>query len=90
MVGDLESAVQAWRDALTILDELSLPEAAGLRAKLSNLASVTGDAAEDDRTRIAIRHLTNVRRQAKFEVIVLTEHFHDDATGSRASPDRSS
>jgi predicted negative regulator of RcsB-dependent stress response len=52
-VGDLESAVRAWRDAMAILDELSLPETAELRAKLSNLAKMTDDATKDDRTRIA-------------------------------------
>jgi tetratricopeptide (TPR) repeat protein len=52
-VGDLESAARAWQDAAAILDELSLPEAAELRAKLSNLASMTGDTTEGDRARIA-------------------------------------
>ena len=50
---DPESAAMVWQDAVTILDELGLPEAAELRAKLSNLASVTGDATENDRTWMA-------------------------------------
>jgi tetratricopeptide (TPR) repeat protein len=40
--GDPESAVTAWRDALAIFDDLRLPEAVGMRAKLSNLASMRG------------------------------------------------
>jgi DNA-binding SARP family transcriptional activator len=51
--GDPISAARAWRDAVVILDELGLPEAAELRAKLSNLGSMTGGATEDDRTRLA-------------------------------------
>ncbi len=50
---DPESAAKVWRDAVAILDELSLPEAAEVRAKLSNLASMTGGATEDDRTPMA-------------------------------------
>jgi DNA-binding SARP family transcriptional activator/tetratricopeptide (TPR) repeat protein len=49
---DLESAAKAWRDAVAILDELDLPEAAELRTKLSNVASMTGGATENDRTRM--------------------------------------
>jgi tetratricopeptide (TPR) repeat protein len=37
--GDPKSAVAAWQDALAISDDLDLPEAAGLRAKLSNLTA---------------------------------------------------
>ena len=51
--GDRESAVTAWQDAVSIFDDLGLPEAAGLRAKLTNLTSTTGDATEDDDTRMA-------------------------------------
>ena len=51
--GDPESAGTAWRDAVAILDDLRLPEAVGMRARLSNLASMTGDATEDDGTRMA-------------------------------------
>ncbi len=50
---DPESAAKAWRDGVAILDELGLPEAAGLRAKLSNLASMTGGATENARTQVA-------------------------------------
>jgi DNA-binding SARP family transcriptional activator/tetratricopeptide (TPR) repeat protein len=47
--GDPESAVAAWQDALTISDDLDLPEAASLRAKLSKLTAVPGDVVTDDR-----------------------------------------
>jgi DNA-binding SARP family transcriptional activator/tetratricopeptide (TPR) repeat protein len=50
---DPGSAASAWQNALTILDELGLPEAGGLRAKLGKLARLTGDAIEHDRTRVA-------------------------------------
>jgi DNA-binding SARP family transcriptional activator/Tfp pilus assembly protein PilF len=51
--GDPESAVTAWRDAVAIFDDLRLPEAVGMRARLSNLASMTGDATKDDGTQMA-------------------------------------
>jgi len=50
---DPESAVAAWQDAVTIFDDLDLPEAANLRAKLSNLTAVTGNAVADDRNQVA-------------------------------------
>ncbi len=50
---DLDSAVAAWRDAVTIFDDLDLPEAANLRAKLSNLAAQPSGAIADDRNQIA-------------------------------------
>ena len=50
---DPESAVAAWQDAVAIFDDLDLPEAANLRAKLSNLTAVTGDAVADDRNQVA-------------------------------------
>jgi DNA-binding SARP family transcriptional activator len=51
--GDPASAMGAWHDALTILDELGLPEAAKLRAKLSDLVSMTGGAAGEKYARVA-------------------------------------
>jgi tetratricopeptide (TPR) repeat protein len=51
--GDPKSAVAAWRDAVTIFDELDLPEAANLRAKLSNLAAQTGGVVADGRNQVA-------------------------------------
>jgi tetratricopeptide (TPR) repeat protein len=42
LADDPESAVTAWQDAVTIFDDLDLPEAADLRAKLSDLTAVTG------------------------------------------------
>jgi DNA-binding SARP family transcriptional activator/tetratricopeptide (TPR) repeat protein len=50
---DPDSAVAAWRDAVTIFDDLDLPEAANLRAKLSNLAAQPSGAIADDRNQIA-------------------------------------
>jgi DNA-binding SARP family transcriptional activator/tetratricopeptide (TPR) repeat protein len=50
---DPESAVAAWQDAVTIFDDLDLPEAANLRAKLSNLTALTGDAVADDHDQVA-------------------------------------
>lgn len=51
--GDPNSAVAAWRDAVTIFDDLDLPEAANLRAKLSNLAAQTGGVVADGRNQVA-------------------------------------
>jgi DNA-binding SARP family transcriptional activator len=51
--GDPKSAVAAWRDAVTIFDDLDLPEAANLRAKLSNLAAQTGGVVADGRNQVA-------------------------------------
>ena len=51
--GDPKSAVAAWRDAVTIFDDLDLPEAANLRAKLSNLAAQTGGVVAADRNQVA-------------------------------------
>ena len=51
--GDPDSAVAAWQDAVTIFDDLDLPEAANLRAKLSSLAAQTGGAVADDRNQAA-------------------------------------
>jgi DNA-binding SARP family transcriptional activator len=51
--GDPASAADAWRNAVTILDELGLPEAGTLRAKLSDLASMTGGTAGENRTPVA-------------------------------------
>ena len=53
LADDPESAVTAWQDAVTIFDELDLPEAADLRAKLSSLTAVTVGAITDDRSQIA-------------------------------------
>jgi DNA-binding SARP family transcriptional activator/Tfp pilus assembly protein PilF len=50
---DPESAVAAWQDAVTIFDDLDLPEAANLQAKLSKLTAVTDDAVADDRNQVA-------------------------------------
>ena len=50
---DPQCATSAWQNALTILDELGLPEAGELRAKLSNMASMMAGATEDNRTRVA-------------------------------------
>jgi DNA-binding SARP family transcriptional activator/tetratricopeptide (TPR) repeat protein len=50
---DPDSAAGAWQDAVTIFDDLDLPEAANLRAKLGNLAAQTGGAAADDRNQVA-------------------------------------
>lgn len=49
---DPESAVAAWQDAVTIFDDLDLPEAANLRTKLSNLTTVTVGAIADDRSQV--------------------------------------
>jgi DNA-binding SARP family transcriptional activator/tetratricopeptide (TPR) repeat protein len=51
LAGDPESAATAWQDAVTIFDELDLPEAADLRAKLSSLTAVTVGAITDDAVR---------------------------------------
>jgi len=52
--GDPESAAVSWHDAVTIFDDLGIvPEAARLRAKLSDLAAMTGRAAGDDRSQTA-------------------------------------
>lgn len=40
--GDPDSAVAAWQDAVTIFEELELPEAANMRARLSSLAAQPG------------------------------------------------
>ena len=50
--GDPESATRAWQNALTILDELDLPKAAELYAKLGNLDNAPGTVTEADRTRV--------------------------------------
>ena len=50
---DPHSAVTAWQDAVTIFDDLDLPEAADLQAKLSDLATMTGGAVADDRDQAA-------------------------------------
>jgi DNA-binding SARP family transcriptional activator/Tfp pilus assembly protein PilF len=50
---DPDSAAAAWRDAVTIFDDLDLPEAANLRAKLSDLAARTSGAITDDRNQVA-------------------------------------
>jgi len=41
--GDLPAAIMAWQQAATIFDELGLPDAAELRAKLSQLAGAVAD-----------------------------------------------
>jgi len=51
--GDPGAAVTAWRGALAIFADLRLPEAAGMRVKLSNLTGMTGAATEDDSTQMA-------------------------------------
>jgi DNA-binding SARP family transcriptional activator/Tfp pilus assembly protein PilF len=48
-----ESAVMFWQDAVTIFDNLGLPEAASLRAKLTNLAGLTGGVTADDLSQVA-------------------------------------
>ena len=53
LADDPESAATAWQDAVTIFDDLGRPEAADLRAKLSNLAAATGGAVADDRNQVA-------------------------------------
>ena len=53
MADEPESAATAWRDAVTIFDDLGLPEAADLRVKLSNLAAVTGSVMADTRSQVA-------------------------------------
>jgi len=50
---DTESAVAAWQDAVDILDELGLSAAVKLRAKLSDVVSMTGDGSIDDHSQIA-------------------------------------
>ena len=50
---DPVSAVAAWQDAATIFDDLDLPEAANVRAKLTKLIGVPGDAVADDRNQVA-------------------------------------
>jgi tetratricopeptide (TPR) repeat protein len=50
---DPVSAVAAWHDAATIFDDLDLPEAANVRAKLTKLIGVPGDAVADDRNQVA-------------------------------------
>lgn len=50
---DPESAAVAWQDAVSVFEDLRLPDAAELRAKLGNLAAMTGSAIADDRGQIA-------------------------------------
>jgi DNA-binding SARP family transcriptional activator len=49
---DPESAVTFWQDAVTVFDDLGLPDAADLRAKLSSVAAKTSGAIADDRARV--------------------------------------
>ena len=52
--GDPQSAAGSWHEAVAIFDDLGiLPEAAGLRARLSDLAATTGGAAGDERGQVA-------------------------------------
>jgi len=50
---DPESAAAAWQDAVTIFEDLGLPEATDLRVKLGNLAALAGGAIADDRSHVA-------------------------------------
>ena len=43
----------SWQDAVSVFEDLRLPDAAELRAKLGNLAAMTGSAIADDRGQIA-------------------------------------
>jgi tetratricopeptide (TPR) repeat protein len=49
----LESAVMFWQNAVTIFDDLGLPEAASQRAKLTNLAGLRDDAVAGDLSQVA-------------------------------------